>query len=78
MPTGTLGDRLKSARARTDYTQEEVADLISVHHFTYSKWEQGLHPPGKRRYYDDLALLFGCSVTWLRDGVGEMGTYAPE
>ncbi len=77
-PSLTLGARLKEARKTTDYTQEQVAEILDVHHFTYAKWEQDLHPPGKKRYLDDLSLLYNCSVGWLRDGEGEKETYTPE
>lgn len=73
----TIGERLKAARSRTEYTQEQVAELIDVHHFTYAKWEQDLHPPGKKRYFSELACLFNCSEAWLRDEIGEIGTFVP-
>ena len=72
----SVGERLKEARGK-DYTQEQVAEFLDVHRFTYAKWEQGLHPPGKKSYIDDLARLFNCSVDWLRDGKGEKGTFTP-
>ena len=74
----TFADRLKKARGRKGYTQQEVADLMEVHRFTYAKWEQGLHPPSKRSVYDKLAHHLDCSVAWLRDSAGEMGRYIPE
>lgn len=73
-----FADRLKAARAVTDLTQEAVADLLEIHRFTYSKWEQGLHPPGKDLLYEKLGKVLDCSVTWLRDGVGDgPGHYTP-
>lgn len=74
----TFADRLKQARGRKGYTQQEVADLMEVHRFTYAKWEQGLHPPNKPSAFDKLAYHLDCSVAWLRDGTGEIGRYVPE
>lgn len=74
----TFADRLKQARARKNYTQQQVADLMEVHRFTYAKWEQGLHPPSKASVYGKLARVLDCSLTWLRDGTGEIGKYVPD
>jgi len=69
MGTG-FSDRLKQARKKLNFTQEEVANRIDVHRFTYAKWEQGLHPPGKPSMYRKLAEVLRCQAEWLRDGEG--------
>jgi transcriptional regulator with XRE-family HTH domain len=73
----TFADRLKAARERAGLTQGELATLLGVHRFTVSKWEQGLHPPGKPTDMENLGYNLNCSVAWLRDGTGEMGSYVP-
>lgn len=75
----SFADRLKAARAVTDLTQDAVAEQLEIHRFTYSKWEQGLHPPGNPGMYAKLAKVLNCSLPWLRDGAGEgPGHYIPE
>lgn len=75
----TFGKRLKAARERARLTQDELADRMRKHRFTVAKWEQGLHPPKVGRDYDEAAYQVGCSVVWLRDGVGDMGSaYVPD
>lgn len=71
----SFAERLKAARARTTYTQEGVAEGIDVHHFTYSKWEQGLHEPKGPRDYEALGRFLDCSVAYLRGTEEEPGRY---
>ncbi len=68
-------ERLKQARERAELTQAALAARVEKHVFTISKWEQGLHPPKMPRDYDDLAFALNCSLAWLKDGEGEMGSY---
>ncbi len=76
---GSFGRRLKAARERAGITQEDLAARLDRHKFTVAKWEQELHPPKKAGDYDELAYHLNCSVVWLRDGVGEMGSkYTPD
>lgn len=72
----TFGQRLKWARERTDprLTQEELGRLMRKDTLTISKWERDQHPPRARSDYDELAYHLACSVTWLREGMGEPGT----
>jgi transcriptional regulator with XRE-family HTH domain len=43
-----MSDLIRQARRTKDLTQEELGELVGVHHKTVGKWERGVaHPRGK-------------------------------
>src|ERR1700756_3491826 len=54
---GVMGDRLRDARERKGYTQDDLADLLGRHRASISNWERGTPPRntlGKLRKVLDL------------------------
>lgn len=41
---GVMGDRLRDARERKGYTQDELAELLGRHRASISNWERGTPP----------------------------------
>ncbi len=61
-----LGVKLKEARVRADYKQQEVATKLGVSFQTVSNWEAGRHEP-TTVHLGSLANLYGVVVEGLSD-----------
>ena len=57
----SLGETIRTHRARSQMTQEFVAESIGVSRQAVSKWEQGISDPSTSNLFA-LAKLFGVSV----------------
>jgi DNA-binding XRE family transcriptional regulator len=78
MSESVVGNRIKQARVKALLTQEGLADLVSAHKFTVSKWERGETSPGKPSDYVAIAKACNVSHEWLKNGVGSVNDpYAP-
>ena len=60
----TLGVRLKEARRRAGFSQEEAAEAVGVHPITISKYERDIQDPNTDALVG-LARLYGVTVDWL-------------
>ncbi len=66
----SLGETIKTHRARCGMTQEYVAEQLGVSRQAVSKWESGLSDPSTSNLLA-LAKLFGVSPAELLEGIGE-------
>jgi DNA-binding XRE family transcriptional regulator len=66
-PRSALGDRLRSARKRQFYSQQEAADHIGVHLRTYQGWEAGRSRPSSAKKMRALAAFLRMSPNDLYD-----------
>ena len=56
-----VGDRLRQMRKTKGYTQQEMADFLSVHRTTYTRYELGeVDPP--LEVLCRMADLMGCTT----------------
>ena len=62
----TLGERLKTLRAKKKLTQEAVAEQIGVSTISYIRYESDKSRPRKDEIYTKLADVLGTSVEELR------------
>lgn len=75
----TLGDKLSGLRKESNYTQEQLADLLGVSRQTISKWESDTAYPETEKLIK-IGKLFDCSMDYLlkedvteKNGVQESG-----
>lgn len=61
-----LGERIKKARLRTKFTQDEVAKRLGIGRAAYSNIENG-HSLVSIAHLINLALIFHTSIDWLID-----------
>ena len=59
-----FGERLRSLRKGSGLTQQQVADSLSLHRTTYTKYEIGVVAPDREALIC-LARLFGVTVDYL-------------
>lgn len=62
-----LGRNLKGARARVDWTQEQVARAIDMNPRQYAKLEAGVHDSGILKYARAMQALGAPMVDLFRD-----------
>lgn len=59
-----FGPRLRALRRKSKLTQQAVADKLSIHRTTYTKYETGVVTPDQQGLVS-LAELFGVTVDFL-------------
>lgn len=62
--TMTLADKLVRLRKENNYTQEQLADILSVSRQSVSKWESGVAMPETEKIIV-LSKLYHCSIDYL-------------
>lgn len=60
----TLGDKLSGLRKESNYTQEQLADLLGVSRQTISKWESDTAYPETEKLIK-IGKVFDCSMDYL-------------
>lgn len=60
----TLGDKLSKLRKEANYTQEQLAEVLSVSRQTISKWENDIAYPETDKLIR-ISELFDCSLDYL-------------
>ena len=60
----TTGEKLQSLRKENNYTQEELADIMSVSRQSISKWESDIVFPETEKLIT-LSKLYHCSIDYL-------------
>ena len=60
----TFGEKLSKLRKESNYTQEQLADILEVSRQSVSKWESDIAYPETEKLIR-LAKLFDCSVDYL-------------
>lgn len=60
----TLGEKIAKQRKGLNYTQEQLAEILSVSRQSVSKWESGLAYPETDKLLK-MGRLFGCSMDYL-------------
>ena len=60
----TLGDKLSKLRKESNYTQEQLADVLGVSRQAISKWESNITYPETDRLIR-MSELFNCSLDYL-------------
>ena len=60
----------KAAREKTDYTQEQVSDIMDTDRSTIAKWETGASLP-RAELLPKIAALYRCTVDELLRGETE-------
>ena len=69
----TTGEKLQKLRKENEYTQEELADIMSVSRQSISKWESDIAFPETDKLVT-LSKLYHCSIDYLlNDEVSEKG-----
>lgn len=73
MSTDLFGERLRTLRKEAHLTQQQVADALSLHRTTYTKYETGVVAPDREALLQ-LSRLFGVTVDYLvgRETEGEV------
>ena len=64
MSVPLFGARLRALRRRAKWTQQAVADRLSIHRTTYTKYETGVVTPDQQGLLK-LAEIFGVTVDYL-------------
>ena len=64
MSENLFGERLRALRKQAHLTQQQVADRLSLHRTTYTKYETGVVAPDREAMVC-LSRLFGVSVDYL-------------
>ena len=64
MPTSLFGARLRMLRRKAKWTQQVMADRLSIHRTTYTKYETGVVTPDHQGLVS-LAALYGVTVDYL-------------
>ena len=64
MSTNVFGERLRTLRKQARLTQQQVADALSLHRTTYTKYETGVVAPDREGLLL-LSKLFGVTVDYL-------------
>ena len=60
----TLGEKIAKQRKELNYTQEQLADILSVSRQSISKWESDIAYPETDKLIE-LGKLFDCSMDYL-------------
>lgn len=60
----SLGERLKNARTKKDYTQEHAANLLGITFQALSNYERGVRDPDPEML-KKMADLYNVSTDWL-------------
>lgn len=60
----TLGDKLSKLRKESNYTQEQLADILGVSRQSISKWESNITYPETDKLIR-ISELFNCSLDYL-------------
>ncbi len=60
----TLGEKITKQRKELNYTQEQLADILSVSRQSISKWESDIAFPETDKLIE-LSKLFDCSTDYL-------------
>ena len=60
----TIGEKLQQLRKDSNYTQEELADIMNVSRQSISKWESDVAFPETERLIT-LSKLYQCSIDYL-------------
>lgn len=60
----TFGEKLSKLRKENNYTQEQLADILSVSRQSVSKWESDIAYPETDKLIE-LGKLFDCSMDYL-------------
>ena len=60
----TLGEKIAIQRKELNYTQEQLADILSVSRQSISKWESDIAYPETEKLIE-LGKLFDCSMDYL-------------
>ena len=75
----TLGEKIARQRKESNYTQEQLADILGVSRQSISKWESDIAYPETDKLIE-LGKLFDCSMDYLlkeeiteKDGVQTSG-----
>lgn len=56
-----FSEKLKELRSKNELTQIELAEILSIHSMTISRWERGIAFPDARAVIK-LAMLFSIST----------------
>lgn len=75
MSTELFGARLRALRRQSRLTQQQVADRLSLHRTTYTKYETGVVAPDREALIR-LSELFGVTVDYLVGRETEVTTMA--
>lgn len=68
-----IGEKISKLRRENNYTQEQLAEILSVSRQSVSKWETDLTYPETEKIIA-LSKLFGCSTDYLlKDDADESG-----
>lgn len=62
----TFGEKLSKLRKESNYTQEQLADVLGVSRQSISKWESDLAYPETDKLIK-IGKLFACSMDYLLD-----------
>ena len=60
----TIGEKLQQLRKDSNYTQEELADIMNVSRQSISKWESDVAFPETEKLIT-LSKLYQCSIDYL-------------
>ena len=60
----TIGEKISRLRKETNYTQEQLADILGVSRQAISKWESNVTYPETDKLIR-LSKLFNCSLDYL-------------
>ena len=60
----TLGEKIATLRKESNYTQEQLADILGVSRQSVSKWESDLAYPETEKLIE-LGRIFDCSMDYL-------------
>lgn len=70
----TLGEKLSQLRKKSNYTQEQLADILGVSRQSVSKWESDVAYPETDKLIR-LSILFRCSLDYLvKEDIVEMSS----
>lgn len=71
----SFGEKLSKLRKSSNYTQEQLADLLDVSRQSISKWESDLAYPETEKIIK-ISSIFDCSIDYLlKDNVNEKASY---
>ncbi len=75
----TLGEKLSKLRKESNYTQEQLADILGVTRQSISKWESDIAYPETDKLIK-IGKIFGCSMDYLlnEDVTDKQGTQSTE
>lgn len=70
-------ERLKKARDNKDYTQQDLANRLSINRTTIAQWENGLSWPSLVKI-EEIAHVLGVKPEWIAFGIGNHNIDDPE